>query len=73
MRGQPPAYRLMRIRVRQSQIDAPLRMRWAVARFGALFVAACPLLPRFVPILFDERRRGLQDFLACSVVVHASD
>ena len=34
-------------------------------------VAAIPLLAGFLPILFDERRRGLHDMLARTVVVEA--
>ena len=34
-------------------------------------LAALPLFAGFLPILFDDRRRGLQDMLAGSVVVGA--
>jgi uncharacterized RDD family membrane protein YckC len=40
-------------------------------RLAALVLAALPLFAGFVPILFDERRRGLQDMLAGTVVVLA--
>jgi uncharacterized RDD family membrane protein YckC len=69
--GQTPGNRLMRIRVRRSGVDEPLRMRWALARFGGVILAAVPLLLGFVPILLNDRRRGLQDLLGRSVVVHA--
>jgi uncharacterized RDD family membrane protein YckC len=69
--GQTPGNRVMRIRVRRLGEDEPLRLRWAFVRFGALFLAAIPLLLGFLPILLTERRRGLQDLLAGSVVVHA--
>jgi uncharacterized RDD family membrane protein YckC len=69
--GQTPGNRLLGIRVRRSGADEPLRPRWALVRFGGLFLAALPLLLGFVPILLDGRRRGVQDFLARSVVVHA--
>jgi uncharacterized RDD family membrane protein YckC len=68
--GQTPGNRLMRIRVRQSGIDAPLRPRWALVRLVGLFLAALPLLLGFLPILLNDRRRGLQDFLGRSVVVN---
>jgi uncharacterized RDD family membrane protein YckC len=71
--GQTPGNRLLGIRVRRSGADEPLRPRWAVVRCGGLFLAALPLLLGFAPILLDGRRRGLQDFLARSVVVHAPD
>jgi uncharacterized RDD family membrane protein YckC len=69
--GQTPGMRVMRIRVRQAHQDEPLRLRWALVRFGGLFLAALPLLLGYLPILLNDRRRGLQDFLARSVVVHA--
>jgi uncharacterized RDD family membrane protein YckC len=68
--GQTPGNRLMRIRVRQARKDEPLRLRWAFVRLGALFLAALPLLLGFLPILLNDRRRGLQDVLGRSVVVH---
>jgi uncharacterized RDD family membrane protein YckC len=69
--GQTPGNRLMRIRVRRSRSDEPLRVRWAIVRLGGMVLAAIPLLLGFLPILFTERRRGLQDLLGRSVVVHA--
>jgi hypothetical protein len=36
-----------------------------------LTLAAIPLGAGFLPILFDERRRGLQDMLARTVVISA--
>jgi uncharacterized RDD family membrane protein YckC len=69
--GQTPGMRVMRIRVRQSRHDEPLRLRWALVRLVALFLAALPLLLGFLPILLNDRRRGLQDLLGRSVVVHA--
>jgi uncharacterized RDD family membrane protein YckC len=39
-------------------------------RCVGLFLAALPLLLGFLLILLNDRRRGLQDFLARSVVVH---
>jgi uncharacterized RDD family membrane protein YckC len=69
--GQTPGNRLMRIRVRRSESDEPLPLLRAVVRLAGLFLAVLPLLLGFLPILLTERRRGLQDFLARSVVVHA--
>ena len=71
--GQTPGNLLMRIRVRQSGDDRPPRLRWALVRFMGLILAAIPLLLGFLPILLNDRRRGLQDFLGRSVVVHAPD
>jgi uncharacterized RDD family membrane protein YckC len=71
--GQTPGNRLMRIRVRRAAGDEPLRPRTAFVRLIGLFLAALPLLLGFVPILLNDRRRGLQDFLARSVVVNVPD
>jgi len=42
-----------------------------VLRLAGLVLAALPLFAGFVPILFDDRRRGVQDMLAGTVVVFA--
>ena len=67
--GQTPGNRLMRIRVRRAESDEPLRAGMALVRLVGLFLAALPLLLGFLPILLNDRRRGLQDFLGRSVVV----
>jgi uncharacterized RDD family membrane protein YckC len=67
--GQTPGDRVMRIRVRRAAEDAPLRPRWALVRLVGVFLAAVPFLLGFLPILLNDRRRGLQDFLGRSVVV----
>jgi uncharacterized RDD family membrane protein YckC len=69
--GQTPGSRVMQIRVRRVDGDGPLRARTALVRLAGLVLAAIPLLLGFLPILVNERRRGLQDFLGGSVVVHA--
>jgi uncharacterized RDD family membrane protein YckC len=68
--GQTPGNRLMRIRVRHASADEPLRLRWAFLRLVGLGLAALPLLLGFLPMLLTDRRRGLQDLLGRSVVVH---
>jgi uncharacterized RDD family membrane protein YckC len=70
--GQTPGSRLMRVMVRSADDGGIIRPRRAAVRFAGLVLAAIPLLAGFVPILFDERRRGLQDMLAGTVVVEAS-
>ena len=67
--GQTPGSRLMRIKVCAADDGGILRPRRAALRFAGLVLAAIPLLAGFLPILFDERRRGLQDMLAGTVVV----
>jgi uncharacterized RDD family membrane protein YckC len=69
--GQTPGSRVLRIRVcdRAGATIAPGR---ALLRFGALLLAVLPLFAGFLPILFDDRRRGLHDLLAGTVVVDQS-
>jgi len=65
--GQTLGNRAMRIRV--ARVDGtPLRPRHGLVRLIGIVVAAVPLLAGFVPILITERRRGLHDFLAGTVV-----
>ena len=71
--GQTPGGRLMRIRVCRADTGEPIGFGRAVLRLVYLTLAAIPLLAGFVPILFDERRRGLHDMLAGTVVVSAPD
>ena len=67
--GQTPGSRLMRISVRGADDGSVIRPRRAAIRFAGLFLAALPLLAGFLPILFDDRRRGVHDMLAGTVVV----
>lgn len=71
--GQTPGGRLMRIRVCRADTGEPIGFGRGVLRLVYLTLAAIPLLAGFVPILFDERRRGLHDMLAGTVVVSAPD
>ena len=69
--GQTPGNRLLQIRVcRAADGEAPSAGA-ALLRFGGLIVAALPLFAGFVPILLDDRRRGLHDMVAGTVVVPA--
>ena len=66
--GQTPGMRALGLRV--ARLDGrPLGLGRALIRFAGSLVAIAPLFLGFVPVLFDERRRALQDFLAGSVVV----
>jgi uncharacterized RDD family membrane protein YckC len=67
--GQTPGDRLMRIRVCRADDAQPLRPRQALLRFGALVLAALPLFAGFLPVLVDDRRRGVHDMIARTVVV----
>jgi uncharacterized RDD family membrane protein YckC len=70
--GQTPGNRLMQIRVcREDGVEA-LKPRQALLRFGALVLAALPLFAGFLPVLVDDRRRGLHDMVAGTVVVGVS-
>jgi uncharacterized RDD family membrane protein YckC len=70
--GQTPGDRAMRIRVRPLVGDV-LPPRRALVRFVGLTLAAIPLFAGYLMILVDDRRRGLHDVLARTVVVDARD
>jgi uncharacterized RDD family membrane protein YckC len=68
--GQTPGSRLLGIRVCRAD-GGVLRPRRALLRLVALTLAAIPLFAGFLPILVDDRRRGLHDMIAGTVVVGA--
>jgi uncharacterized RDD family membrane protein YckC len=68
--GQTPGMRLLGLRVTQDSGGHPSVMR-SVVRVIGLALATAPLFLGFVPVLVDARRRGLQDFLAGTVVLYA--
>jgi uncharacterized RDD family membrane protein YckC len=68
--GQTPGSRVLRIRVIPAS-GGRLPPRRALVRFIGLTLAVIPLFAGFLPILVDDRRRGLQDMLARTVVVDA--
>jgi uncharacterized RDD family membrane protein YckC len=70
--GQTPGDRLLRIRVRRAD-GARLGVGRSIFRLVCLTLAALPLLAGFLPILFDDRRRGLHDMLAGTVVVPSGE
>lgn len=63
--GQTPGMRLFALR-----FPTELSPARALVRFAALLVAIVPLCVGLLPVLFDRRRRGLQDFVAATTVVH---
>lgn len=69
--GQTPGARLMRIRVVDAAQRESIRPRRAVTRFVGLVLATIPLFAGFAIMLWDDRRRCLQDRLARTVVIHA--
>ena len=68
--GQTPAMRLMRLRVIAPD-GGPPGVGRSIVRMIGLILAIIPLFAGFLPVLIDDRRRALQDFLAGTVVVHA--
>jgi uncharacterized RDD family membrane protein YckC len=70
--GQTPGDRLLRIRVLPAS-GGTMPPRRAVLRFVALTLAAIPLFAGFLLILVDDRRRGLHDVIARTIVVEAPD
>ena len=67
--GQTPGMRLLRLRVGREGGAAPSIGR-SVVRLVGLVLSIVPLFAGFVPVLFDERRRGLADYLAGTVVTY---
>jgi uncharacterized RDD family membrane protein YckC len=67
--GQTPGNLVMQIRVVRAKDGATLRPRRALLRLIGLMLAALPLFLGFLPILLNERRRGLQDVIGGSVVI----
>jgi uncharacterized RDD family membrane protein YckC len=70
--GQTPGMRLLHLRVVAGGGSAPGLGRSLVRLFG-LIVAILLLFTGFLPVLVDDRRRALQDFLASTVVVYDDD
>jgi uncharacterized RDD family membrane protein YckC len=66
-----PGCHVMRIRVLRED-GSPLRARHALLRFAGL-ILGLPLFVGYVPILLNDRRRGLQDVMAGTVVVNAPE
>ena len=67
--GQTPGMRLMALRVLTPGGTHPGVLR-SVVRVVGLGLAIVPLFLGFVPVLVDQRRRGLHDFLAGTVVLY---
>jgi uncharacterized RDD family membrane protein YckC len=69
--GQTPGSRVMRIRVVDAGGGAKLRPRRAIVRVVGIVLATIPLFAGFLIMLWDDRRRCLQDRMARTTVVHA--
>jgi uncharacterized RDD family membrane protein YckC len=71
--GQTPAMRMMGIRVRIADTDEVPGIPRSIVRLIGLVLAIIPFFAGFLPVLVDDRRRGLQDMLAGTVVEHVDD
>ena len=69
--GQTPGMRMMRLRV-VTYAGGRVHFFRALIRLGGLVLAIIPLFAGFVPVLFDDRRRGLHDWLARTLVIHVT-
>jgi uncharacterized RDD family membrane protein YckC len=67
--GRTPGMHLLGLRVRGPRGDAPSAGR-SLVRLVGLVLAIVPLFAGFIPVLFSQRRRGLPDYLAGTVVVY---
>jgi uncharacterized RDD family membrane protein YckC len=67
--GQTPAMRMMDIRVVAADGTPPSLGR-SIVRLVGLGLAIIPFFAGFLPVLVDDRRRGIHDMLAATVVEH---
>jgi len=66
--GQTPGMRMLRLRV--THANAPPGLGRSLLRLFGLALAIIPCFAGFLPVLVDNRRRGLADFVAGTVVVY---
>jgi uncharacterized RDD family membrane protein YckC len=72
--GQTPGARVMRFRVLAPGADrGRITPGRGIVRLIGMTLAAIPLLAGYFLVLFDDRRRGLHDYLAGTVVIDAPD
>ena len=69
LEGQTPGMRLMRLRVLGPDGSRPASAARCCA-WSARGCAIVPLFAGFLPVLVDDRRRALQDFIAGTIVVN---
>jgi uncharacterized RDD family membrane protein YckC len=69
--GETPGMRLMRMRVVDEHGAPPGLWRSALRLVGAV-LAAIPVFAGYLLVLVDDRRRGLHDMIARTVVVYAT-
>ncbi len=68
--GRTPGMHLFGLRVRRPSGEPPSVGRSIVRAIGT-WISIIPLFAGYLPVLFDERRRGLPDYLAGTEVVYA--
>jgi uncharacterized RDD family membrane protein YckC len=72
--GQTPGARVMRFRVLAPGAErGRISPRRAIVRLIGMTLAAIPLLAGYWMVLFNDRRRGLHDYIAGTVVIDAPD
>jgi len=69
--GQTPGMRMMDLRVSTAEHEPPGVAR-SIVRVVGLALAIIPFFAGFLPVLVDDRRRGLHDFMASTVVLHGT-
>jgi uncharacterized RDD family membrane protein YckC len=67
--GQTPGMRALGVKVLTTD-GVRLRPRRGVLRVIGMAIAAIPLMAGYLPILITDRRQGLHDFIARTVVVY---
>jgi uncharacterized RDD family membrane protein YckC len=67
--GQTPGMRILRLRVR-GRAGSPPSLGRSIVRAVGTVIAIVPFFAGYLPVLFDERRRGLPDFMAGTEVVY---
>ena len=70
--GQTPGMRVMGVRVMTAE-GTSLRPRRSLLRVAGMVAAAIPIFAGFLPILVNDRRMGLHDLIARTVVRYAED
>ena len=70
--GQTPGMRFVGIRVTDRRGHLPGLVR-ALRRLAGMYLAALPLGAGFLLVLVDDRRRGLHDVIARTLVIHDPD
>ena len=70
--GQTPGMSLMHLRVVARDGGRPGLVQ-SIVRLGGMVLAAIPLMAGYALILFDDRRQGLQDKLARTVVLYVPE